>query len=110
MPRLYRCVICYLEMYLGFPEEGLAQCFSYLVTLMFVSKSRQKGRPVALAAVVPSGSYKKGCGYTPAYLEVSWRNTPGCKTSTDDKFGGWKNMCAQAGFLLRAIRKQAAAL
>lgn len=55
---------------LGLPGEGLAQCFSYSVTLMFVSMSKQKGRPVAGAALVPSGLYEKGCGCTPAYLEV----------------------------------------
>lgn len=47
-------------MYLGFPEEGLARGFSSSMTLMFVSKNKQKGRSVALAALVLPGLFKKG--------------------------------------------------
>jgi len=92
----------------GVPEEGLAQCFSYSVTLMLVSKSKQKGRPVALAALVPLACTKEGCGYTPAYLEISGRNTPGCKNRTDDKFGVGKTCVYRQvfSFMLLGNRQQ----
>lgn len=40
LPSLYTCVICCLEMHLGFPEEGPAQCFFCPVALMFVAQSK----------------------------------------------------------------------
>lgn len=55
---LSTCVICYLEMFLGFPEEGLAQYFSHSVTFMFVSRNKEKESPVALATLVLSGLYE----------------------------------------------------
>lgn len=54
------CVVCYLEMFLGFPEKGLAQYFSHSVTFMFVSRNKEKDRPLALAVLVLYGLYEIG--------------------------------------------------
>lgn len=105
-PSLYTCVICSLEVRLGFPEEGPAQCFFCPVALMFVAQSKARqacgfGCPSAVC-LVPNRAV--------VMLQLTWRDFGegplDVKPVQMTNVGAGKSLCVQAGFPLRAIRLQ----